>query len=83
MSRCSRAKFIFSEIRTAFKTKELANTWIFFLIMGLIPQFKEYMYFYQTDVVGFTNSEYAYLLIFAFCGIFVGSFIYRMASKCL
>ena len=83
MSRCGRAKFIFKEIREAFRTKELFRTWIFFIIMGLIPQFKEYMYFYQIDVVGFSNSEYAYLQIFAFCGIFVGSFIYRMVSKCV
>ena len=46
MSKCERAEFIFKEIREAFRTKELFRTWIFFIIMGLIPQFKEYMYFY-------------------------------------
>ena len=34
-------------------------------------------------MVGFSNTEYAYLLVFSFLGILFGSLIYKGAAQCL
>ena len=46
MPACQRLKFIFTEIYKGLKVRELYGTFIYFMIMGTIPQFKEYMYYY-------------------------------------
>ena len=83
MPACQRLKFIFTEICKGLTVRELYGTFLYFMIMGTIPQFKEYMYYFQINEVGFDNTEYAYLQVFAFIGILFGSLIYKGAATYL
>ena len=56
MPACERLKFIFTEICKGLKVRELYCTFLYFMIMGTIPQFKEYMYYFQINEVGFSNT---------------------------
>ena len=83
MGMCERFSFTITEIKKAFETKELHRTFLLFVILGLIPSFGEYMYFYQIDVLGFSNQTYAFLQLIGFVGIFLGSLLFKSASKLL
>ena len=50
-----RTKFVFKEVWTGLQIRELYRAVIFYTIMGcVIPNYLDYMYYYQTDVAGFS-----------------------------
>ena len=50
LSFIDRVKLNVTQIRSAFKTKELTNLFIFVSIQGgLLPRYDDYVYFYLTD----------------------------------
>jgi hypothetical protein len=55
MSFVSRTKFVLSEVKQGLATKELYSAALFAFIMGsVIPSFSGFIYYYQTEVTGFT-----------------------------
>ena len=54
---------------------------MFFIILGLVPRFEEYMYFYQIDILEFTNQNYANLQIVSVSGVLIGSLAFKWTSK--
>lgn len=80
MSCWDRTKHNFAMIKEGFQTKELRNSFIYFLLAGaVVPRYDDYLYFYLTDEeqgVGFSKMTYAYTKMASFIGIFIGAFVF-------
>ena len=55
---------------------------IFFVIMGCsVPNFTDFLYYYQIEVTGFTQIEYSLLQVLSYITLFVSTFIYSGLLK--
>merc|ERR1719232_529537 len=84
MSCWERTKHNFRQVKKGFQTRELARSFIFFVIMGgVIPRYDDYMYFYLTSdlYMDFDKLTYAYMKLAAFFGMFVGATLYATVLK--
>ena len=80
MSIKERAKRNFEEIKKGFQIKVLSKTLLFFCILGMVvPNFQDYFYYYQLDVVDFSKLTYALLQAIGNLGILVGAILYKDA----
>lgn len=77
-----RTKFVFGEVASGFKLKELYTTVIFQTILGgVIPAFGSYLYYYQIDVTGFTQFEYSMLSLIGYATLISGSVAFNLFMK--
>jgi hypothetical protein len=82
MTFCQRTKFVFKEVAEGLKIKELYTVLIFQLILGsIVPQFSTYLYYYQINVSGFTQFQYAMLMLVANITMVPGALLYNMYLK--
>lgn len=55
---------------------------IYFTIAGsLIPNFSDYLYYYQIEVSGFSQVQYSYLSVLAYVTLFFSTFLYNGLLK--
>ena len=82
MGLCQRTKMNLVEIKKGFQIRELYKSVVFFILLGaVIPSFADYMYYYELDVAGFTEFQYATLGIVASLCLFVGTIAYDLFLK--
>ena len=84
LSFIDRVKLNITQIRSAFKTKELTNLFIFVSIQGaLLPRYDDYVYFYLTDekYLGINQMTYGIIKVLSFLGTFIGVIIYSQFMK--
>ena len=71
-----------SRVGQAFKIPPLKRLLIFYVAMGCtIPVFVEFMYFFYTDVSGFTQIQYGILGSLGAVFLFMGILLFNVAFK--
>lgn len=79
---CVRFKTVAKDIWKGVKLPELYRALIYFLIQGsLIPNFSDYLYYYQIEVSGFSQVQYSYLSVLAYVTLFLSMFFYNGLLK--
>lgn len=62
--------------------KEMYKTVLFFVLAGLIvPNFGDYLYYYQLNVSMFTKLEYSMITLLGFAALLISSLIYNWCLK--
>ena len=78
----ARTKANCRDIYQGVKQPELYRSMIFFVIMGCsVPNFTDFLYYYQIEVTGFTQIEYSLLQVLSYITLFVSTFIYSGLLK--
>ena len=84
LSQLERIKLNIVQIKSALKTKELTNVFIFVLIQGgLLPRYDDYVYYYLTDekYLGVDKMTYGLIKVLSFLGTFIGVVVYSYFFK--
>lgn len=78
----ARTKANVRDVVAGAKLPELYRSIIFFMIMGCsIPNFTDFLYYYQIEVTGFTQLEYSLLQVLSYMTLFVSTFLYSAFLK--
>ena len=79
MSFCERIKLNFRAICSGFKIRPLLRLVIFFIIFcGIVPSYTSYFYYYLTDVLEFSQMQYAELTVVASLALLVVLYLYSL-----
>ena len=82
MSFRRRAKLVLREVWKCLRLEELNRAVLFFLIMSfVVPSFRDYIYYFELDVLGFSKLQYALLMTFGFFSLIAGSLIFNACFK--
>jgi len=77
-----RARLVLREVWKGLRLVELNRAVLFFLIMSfVVPSFRDYIYYFEMDVLGFSKFQYALLMTFGFFSLIVGSLIFNACFK--
>lgn len=59
------------------KTPPLYRTLLFFLLLGcVVPNYEDFLYYYQIDISGFTQMQYSYLNVVSYIVLFATAVSY-------
>jgi hypothetical protein len=82
MSLGNRTKYVFKEVATGLKLKELYTAVIFQSILGAtVPNFSSFLYYYQINETGFTQFEYSMLQMIGYATLITGSALFNIYLK--
>ena len=82
MSLWGRTKYVFKEVGTGLKLKELYTAVIFQSLLGaVVPNFGAYLYYYQLEVTGFSQFEYSMLQMIGYATLISGSALFNVYLK--
>lgn len=78
----ARTKSNIRDVWKGSKTPELYRSILYFIIMGCcIPNFNDFLYYYQITITGFTQLQYSYLQVLSYIALFASTFIYAGLLK--
>lgn len=82
MSFGARTKLVFKEIGSGLQIKELYTSLIYQGILGsVVPSFDTFLYYYYSNVIGFTNMTYAWLQLIGQFSIIPGAVLFSVVFK--
>ena len=82
MSLWSRVKFISVSVKNALKIKEMWRSVLFFCLVGVIvPNFADYLYYYQLNISKFSKFEYSMITLLGFAALLLSSLVYNLLLK--
>lgn len=74
---CEECKFTYTTIRDHIKEPALYRSLIYFILLGLtVPSFDEFMYYFMTEEVGFSQFTYSMLILLGAGCLFIGILMY-------
>jgi Na+/melibiose symporter-like transporter len=82
MTLLKRVKFNAQQIRKGFSVPEVWRSVVFFCLAGcIIPNFSDYLYYYQMNVSNFSKLDYSLITLLGFIALLVSSFLYNSFFK--
>jgi len=73
----NRSKSNLKDVYKGIKLPELWRTLLFFLILGsVVPNFADFLYYYQIKVSGFSQLEYSYLQVLSYIFLILTIFLF-------